>query len=112
MAAGIFAQPIVVPMELLKSRAQMKTDGSMNYFKEINGIMKESGAKGMYRGFTGSFWRFVPGWTSQFWTFDVVNQHKKSFAQKYAKSPKNQKRLELLWTLHAGGCAGIVTWLV
>jgi len=100
--AGLASLSVFVPADLLKCRAQQQKEGRLEYFKEINTVLGEQGVKGMYRGFWASAWRDVPGWAVYFAAFEWLKE----------VSPEFQNSChQFLWTLNAGGVAGVISWI-
>ena len=64
--AGLGSLAVLVPLELLKCRAQIKKDGNLNITQEVKDIVRDQGAKGLYRGFWATAWRDIPGWAVYF----------------------------------------------
>lgn len=64
--AGFCSLAVLVPLELLKCRAQIKKEGNLNINKEVKDILRKQGTKGLYRGFWASAWRDIPGWAVYF----------------------------------------------
>lgn len=72
-AMGGFASlSVAVPVDLLKSRAQMTRDGKLNYPLEIRHILSTQGMSGMYRGFWAFALRDIPGWGVYFSAFEKL----------------------------------------
>ena len=69
---GFCSLSVAVPVDLLKSRAQMTRDGKLNYPKEMRHILSTKGAAGMYRGFWEFALRDVPGWAVYFSAFEKL----------------------------------------
>ena len=79
----------------------------MNYRTAIPDLVKQSGVRGLYRGYWPLFWRDVPAWATYFWAYDVLKQ---SFVEE-----KNWKKNQIMTTLKMMVCAGVagqLSWIV
>jgi hypothetical protein len=72
--AGMCGLSISVPVDLLKSRAQIVKDGKLNQIAEIKSILKSEGVLGMYRGFWASAIRDIPGCAVYFASFEFFKK--------------------------------------
>lgn len=108
--AGFASLSVLVPMELLKCRAQMMKTGNLNVQNEIKSILNESGTRGLYRGFAACAARDIPGWACYFASYEYLKSC--TFYNKYSCSEKAQRWRQTAWTLNAGGCAGVLSWLI
>ena len=97
--AGLASMVIFVPADLLKCRAQVKFDGTINYTQETKAIINEQGFRGMYRGLTACALRDVPGWGIYFCTFEYLKQFQMS-----------SNFTQTIWNLNAAGVAGVCSW--
>jgi solute carrier family 25 carnitine/acylcarnitine transporter 20/29 len=59
----------------------------------------------MYRGFWSSLWREIPGWGTYFFAYDYL----KRISPFKGDDDKNRN---LLWTMNAGGVAGVLSWAI
>ena len=72
-AIGGFCSLVVcVPVEVLKTRAQMTRDGKLNYIKEVRSILSTQGTSGLFRGFWAFALRDMPGWGVYFSAFEKL----------------------------------------
>ena len=101
-AAGAISNFFFVPMELLKSRAQMSRNGNLNYSNEIARIVNSGGLRGLYRGYWACLSREIPGWAAFFAVYEKLKER---------ISTQNSER-KIFYTMSAGGVAGIVCRIV
>lgn len=80
--AGFCSLAVLVPLELLKCRAQIMKEGNLNVIKEVKDILREQGTKGLYRGFWASAWRDIPGWAVYFSAYSSM----KTFGSEYIEN--------------------------
>ena len=72
MLSAFFSLSVFVPLDLLKCRAQVTTEGQLKYSQEIANIIRNQGFMGMYRGFWACFWRELPGWGVYFASYEYI----------------------------------------
>ena len=112
-AVGGFASlSVAVPVDLLKSRAQMTRDGKLNYPREMRHILSTQGPCGMYRGFWAFALRDIPGWGVYFSAFEKLKLMSKEINDSIGGSQQQKDKRMTLLTLNAGGIAGALSWLV
>lgn len=70
MAGGMISTCFLVTPDMLKSRAQMKKDGYIDYRKEVFRILRKEGFRGLFRGGTPLFASFVPAWGIYFCCYE------------------------------------------
>lgn len=100
--AGFASLSILVPVDLLKCRAQVHKDGHVKYSTIIKSLYHKQGVTGLYRGFSAFAIRQVPGTAVFFSTY----QWMKDIGESYSLTG----RWLFLWTLHSGGVAGASAW--
>ena len=71
-----------MPLELLKCRAQIMKEGNLNITKEVKDILRDQGAKGLYRGFWASALRDIPGWAVYFSAYSYMKAIGSEFIEK------------------------------
>jgi len=92
---GIFLSFIISPLDLIKSKIQT---GLYNTNKDcINSIVKNTGIKGLFSGFTSTCFREALRFGAYFSSYDYIR----------AKSGDS-----LYAIINAGGFAGAISWLV
>ena len=102
----------MVPVELLKCRAQVTLNGKLNYPAEIRSVLSEQGVRGLYRGFWMTACRDVPGWGSYFWTYEWLKEKGDKLFESEDTAYEEMRWREFLWNINAGGVAGIASWVV
>jgi len=68
--AGAARLSILVPIDLLKTRAQNQKDGKIRYKKMISTLYRQQGITGLYRGFWTLALRDIPGWAIYFQIYE------------------------------------------
>lgn len=114
MAAGLVQTVITSPMELTKTRMQMQCAASgagggmaQQYRGAIDcarHIRRTEGLRGLYRGFSITVARDVPGFASYFVLYDLL--------VRAGKSTTDNQPAGALHTLLAGGAAGVGSWIL
>lgn len=92
-----------VPAELLKCRAQANKKEYINYTTAMKEILRESGPKGLYRGFWATVIRDVPCCGFWFWTYEYICRH-------YIKPDDSPSKVYTIKVI-AGGLAGCMDWI-
>lgn len=108
--AGTCSLSVFVPMDLLKCRAQMTKTGNLNYSEELWFILREQGFSGLYRGLTACAARDIPGWAVYFSAYDYIKTRSTIINQKFPTTENKKKWRDFVWTLNAGGTAGVLSW--
>lgn len=96
-AAGLSQTLISCPMELIKTRAQLRSTSVMSTFRDT--IRSEGGLRALYRGFWATVARDAPAFAVYFSCYEFLLKHSKK------STPST------LMLLLAGGTAGAVSWL-
>ena len=99
-------------MELFKCRAQVQKEGQINYSRIASDLYRMQGITGLYRGFWAFAWRDVPGWAVYFSAYQWLKEVGDSWSQSWTCSEDQKSLRHLLWTLNAGGAAGLASWAV
>ncbi|KMY89488.1 mitochondrial basic amino acids transporter isoform X1 [Drosophila simulans] len=100
--AGVAQGFVCAPMELAKTRLQLSTQvnsgikftGPIHCLKYI---VKTEGIRGAFKGLTATILRDIPGFASYFVSFEYL--------MRQVETPG------VAYTLMAGGCAGMSSWL-
>ncbi|XP_033235227.1 mitochondrial basic amino acids transporter isoform X1 [Drosophila pseudoobscura] len=100
--AGLAQSFVCAPMELAKTRLQLSSqiDSGIKFTGPINCIryiIKTEGVRGAFKGLTATIFRDIPGFSSYFVSYEYLMRQR--------DSPN------IPYTLMAGGCAGIASWL-
>ncbi|XP_017075560.2 mitochondrial basic amino acids transporter [Drosophila eugracilis] len=100
--AGVAQSFVCAPMELAKTRLQLSTqiDSGIKFTGPIHClkyILKTEGIKGAFKGLTATILRDIPGFASYFVSFE--------FLMRQVETPS------IFYTLMAGGCAGMSSWI-
>lgn len=66
--------------------------------------------KGLYRGFWATFWRDVPSWAIYFAAFEWMKQLGPKYINKHNIKESQLDHMKMLWTINAGGMAGVLSW--
>jgi solute carrier family 25 carnitine/acylcarnitine transporter 20/29 len=93
LLSGSLSLFLLIPSELLKTRAQLLSDSFMNYSLEIKSIHNSVGFLGLFQGFWITFLREVPGWGLYFGSYEFLKQ------QNYHQ-------------MVCGGVAGFNSWIL
>lgn len=72
--AGFASLSVVVPLELLKCRAQVQKEGDINYRSMVRELYQAQGVSGLYRGFWAMAWRDIPGWAAYFAAYERLKE--------------------------------------
>ncbi|CAH1973481.1 unnamed protein product [Acanthoscelides obtectus] len=99
-AAGLLQSFVCGPVELVKSRMQVATDGCQSTYQCFKNIYKKEGVKGLNRGITLTILREVPSFASYFFVYEYLTRSENP-------EPPSTPRM-----LCAGGVAGVFTWLI
>ncbi|EGC36321.1 hypothetical protein DICPUDRAFT_47204 [Dictyostelium purpureum] len=105
--AGCGASFVLTPVELIKCRLQIQTTGPQKYkgsFDCLVQTLKETGVKGIYRGFSATLAREFVGNIA---FFSVYESCKKYFREKQGNDNINLPSLVL-----SGGLGGMAYWTV
>jgi predicted xylose isomerase-like sugar epimerase len=63
---------VLVPFDLLKTRAQAQKNGKVRYTRMISTMYRQQGLTGLYRGFWTVALRDVPACAAYFFTFEKL----------------------------------------
>ena len=63
---------ILVPFDLLKTRAQAQKNGKIRYSQMISTLYRQQGLAGLYRGFWTVASRDIPACAAYFYTFEKL----------------------------------------
>ena len=96
-AAGVSQSLISCPMELIKTRAQLRSTSVLSCLR--NTIHTEGGVRALYRGYWATVARDAPAFAVYFSCYELL-----------LKFSKNSNPSTLL-LLFAGGTAGAASWL-
>lgn len=110
--AGFASLSIFVPLELLKCRAQVQREGDIRYGAMIRELYQMQGVAGLYRGFWAMAWRDIPGWAAYFAGYERLKELGDDMSKSWTCSDDQKAVRQLLWTLNAGGLAGMASWIV
>ena len=108
--AGFCSLSVLVPLDLLKCRAQSTKEGKLDIPKEARTVFSEQGLKGFYRGFWASAWRDVPSTAVYFSSYVFLKGYGEKMIDSWDLSPEKKQRAHVTWILNAGGCAGVISW--
>ena len=108
--AGVACLVIYNPIELLKCRAQIKTDTFIRYGPEINKIITEEGFFSLYKGSLAAIGRDVPGWGFYFWAFAWFKDNFNLY-EDTSNYTTRQKCWNIFMQAQAGGWSGVLSWL-
>ncbi|XP_008546413.1 mitochondrial carnitine/acylcarnitine carrier protein [Microplitis demolitor] len=104
--SGVCTTAIMAPGERIKCLLQIqhgkdsvKYNGPVDCIKQL---YREGGIRSIYKGTAATLLRDVPASGMYFMTYDLIQR----------LLAKEDKKLSLLSTIFAGGCAGIVNWIV
>eukprot|EP00003_Mantamonas_plastica_P004721 TRINITY_DN1375_c0_g1_i2.p1 TRINITY_DN1375_c0_g1~~TRINITY_DN1375_c0_g1_i2.p1 ORF type:complete len:256 (-),score=57.50 TRINITY_DN1375_c0_g1_i2:1129-1896(-) len=104
--SGVITTAMMVPMEQIKIRLQVDTEGkykgSVDCFKAI---YREGGIRSAYRGAVLTLWRDVPGSGAYFAAYELMRR-------KMIPEGGTANDLNFWQVLLAGGSAGICNWLI
>ncbi|XP_016964329.1 mitochondrial basic amino acids transporter isoform X1 [Drosophila biarmipes] len=100
--AGVAQGFVCAPMELAKTRLQLSSqiDSGVKFTGPIHclkHILKTEGIRGTFKGLTATILRDVPGFASYFVSYEYLMRQVETASIPY--------------TLMAGGCAGMCSWL-
>ncbi|XP_017042880.2 mitochondrial basic amino acids transporter isoform X2 [Drosophila ficusphila] len=100
--AGVAQSFVCAPMELAKTRLQLSTqiDSGIKFTGPIHclkHILKTEGIRATFKGLTATILRDIPGFAAYFVSFEYL--------MRQVETPS------VLYTLTAGGCAGMSSWL-
>ncbi|KRG00401.1 uncharacterized protein Dwil_GK28001 [Drosophila willistoni] len=100
--AGIAQGFVCSPMELAKTRLQLASqiDHGMMFKGPVaclKHIVKTEGLKGAFKGLTATILRDIPGFSCYFVSYEFIM--------------RQRKQPSIPYTLLAGGCAGMASWL-
>jgi solute carrier family 25 carnitine/acylcarnitine transporter 20/29 len=108
---GVATTAITVPVELVKARLQIQYarpagtpalyDGMIDCARKV---FAKEGMRGLFRGTVATLWRDVPGSGVWFAAYEIVRRSALKEGQKLSD-------LSPLWSLFAGGMAGVCNWL-
>lgn len=101
-AAGLIQSVICSPMELAKTQLQLQNNnGGKRMFKGpahcLQHIAKTEGLRGVFKGLGITAMRDVPGFSSYFVSYEMMMRMKENPG--------------MLYTLMAGGLAGVASWV-
>ncbi|XP_054166327.1 mitochondrial basic amino acids transporter-like [Oppia nitens] len=106
-AAGLSQSFISCPIELIKTRAQLRSMSVMDCLRET--IRKEGCMRGLYRGFGATIVRDVPAFATYFACYELLL---KLAANNGRGGRRETTTTPSTWMLlMAGGTAGAVSWL-
>ena len=108
--AGLVNTIVVTPVELIKIKMQVQSNDlfigqTRRYstgFDCMRSIIKTEGIRGLYKGGVTTIYRKIPGYATQFASFEVS---KSCFL-----SMLGQEELAFIWTFFAGMIAGFNCW--
>lgn len=103
--AGLAQLPIIVPVELLKIRAQMASGVPLSPTAAVRKVLAEGGLKGFLRGSGITFWRDVPCYAVYFTTYEGTREWFEPGSRALDKSNSSAV------LLFSGGLAGAMSWL-
>lgn len=72
--AGLASLSVIVPVELLKCRAQVQREGEIKYRAMVRDLYRAQGVAGLYRGFWAMAWRDIPGWAAYFACYERLKE--------------------------------------
>eukprot|EP01098_Paradermamoeba_levis_P004499 TRINITY_DN1923_c0_g3_i1.p1 TRINITY_DN1923_c0_g3~~TRINITY_DN1923_c0_g3_i1.p1 ORF type:complete len:331 (-),score=69.72 TRINITY_DN1923_c0_g3_i1:127-1083(-) len=106
--AGVFSSLVLTPIELIKCRLQVQQNETPAYKGPIDCLVKTiktDGVPGLFRGFSGTLMREIPGNAAWFGVYEAAC---------LLQTPQNGKRSDLgaLQLMTAGAFAGMFYWLV
>lgn len=101
---GLVTTVFTTPIEYMKIKKQAHMGENLTYTK----ILRSEGILGVFKGYTATCLRDVPGWCAYFFAYEYL----KSTFQNIFSSFENEKRALFLAQFMAGGFAGQVSWLV
>ncbi|VEN43719.1 unnamed protein product [Callosobruchus maculatus] len=99
-AAGLLQSFVCGPVELVKSRMQVATDGCQSTYQCFKNIYMKEGIRGLNRGITLTILREVPSFSAYFFVYEYLTRTK-------SPEPVSTPRM-----LCAGGVAGVFTWAI
>ena len=105
--AGAAQLVLCVPMELVKCKLQVQTDGEYKGSIDVlRKLYQRHGLRGLYGGYWVTFIRDVPAYAAWFVAYDWARTILQSDADLAARKPVDE------WvTVAAGSVAGIATWI-
>lgn len=106
--AGASILFFTLPIEILKVKKQGRKDQTKSYGDIVKSVLKKDGIRGLYRGFSISFWLCVPTSGLYFYNYHKFQQIFRTFDK--SKTRKNHR--VLLEKIFAGGIAGQIGWLI
>lgn len=114
LIAGLLTTAIVTPFERVKIRAQTTQTSSANTIKQI---IKSDGLTSLYRGWTATLFREVPGYGIYFTVFQHAKPKLENFLNKvdsvaFSNKSPSKKTCEYLSVAVAGSLSGVSAWTV
>lgn len=103
--AGVFSLAVVVPVELLKCRAQMNRASRTSYADQIALLYSRHGITGLYRGFWATALRDIPSWPVFFASYAELKEFGRD-------AVSGRPILETMHAINAGGVASVLCWIV
>ena len=110
-SGGLMQMIAFVPMDLLKCRLQVdgqcdvrKYRGTFDCFRQV---LRHEGVRGLYVGSGACFWREVPTYGIYFLTYEMWKSSLLHYFDCVEESAAG-----LFSMVVAGGCSGMITWLV
>lgn len=89
----------------------MTKTGNLNYYTELMFILREQGFKGLYRGLIACAARDIPGWAIYFSSYEYLKTWINTINNKFPTTDNRKKWRDFVWTLNAGGTAGVLSWM-
>ncbi|XP_072133828.1 mitochondrial adenyl nucleotide antiporter SLC25A24-like [Mobula birostris] len=83
--AGVTAQTIIYPMEVIKTRLALGNTGQYKGFRNcLNTIIKNEGLSSLYRGYLPNLFGIIPYAGIELTVYEVL---KKAYCQRYSEEP-------------------------